>query len=40
VAKFMLNIMESNEYLKKGVAVDLPKPPTTPPTQPTPETAN
>lgn len=26
VARFMLNTLESNEYLKKGVAVDLPKP--------------
>jgi biliverdin reductase / flavin reductase len=25
VAKFMLDILESNEYLKKGLSVDMPK---------------
>ena len=25
VARFMLDIMESNEYVKKGVAIDHPK---------------
>ena len=25
VAKVMLDIMENNEYVKKGIAVDMPK---------------
>ena len=25
VARFMIDIMESNQYLKKGVSIDMPK---------------